>query len=282
MVQIIIQLLRQGWQPLRELWQEGGIEEAVFANRNKAYGAYVLRRNEAWYLLTALSIVVGGLLSLGWISTKITTAEAEYEYRTIVLSRGFDNAVLPPPPPLPKPHYCSFWQMPKPAPLAEVLAERSVSGFENLPEPKPADCTFIIPAPEINDLQQDTFKLPRLSYPKDWVIPEIEEEISEDNHQSNFLFISPSEPKPLNLDEIRETICYPETTICPGPSGVVVFRILVDEKGMPAEYKALTGHPILVKAVEEKIPLLRFKPASDGQKPIASWVNIPFHYKLLN
>ncbi|MEM6346854.1 MAG: energy transducer TonB [Bacteroidota bacterium] len=285
MVQIIIQLLRQGWQPLRELWEEGGVEEVVFANRNKAYGAYVLRRNEGWYLLTALSIVVGGLLSVGWISTKIKTAgaEAEYEYRTIVLSCGFDDAVLPPPPPLPQRHYCSFWQMPTPAPLAEVLTERPVIGLGQVPISEIDSKLDTLLYAAVLDTPDHPLEIEALAAPQDWLIPEIEETeadipdiIREEMPDIGSFVIVPDEPKPLNLSEIIKLVKIPQVARDAGLSGPVVFRVLIGKDGYYKRHKVINGHPILAKAFEEHLPLLRCEPAMEGDKPVAYWINIPF------
>ncbi|MEL7533565.1 MAG: energy transducer TonB [Bacteroidota bacterium] len=294
MMLLILQMLRQGWRPLSELWREGGVEEEVFAHRNKAYGAYELRRNEGWYLLTALSMVVGGLISLGWISTQISFADAEddYQVRMVQLCKGFEKAVLPPPPPCPPPsHHHVSWQMPVPAPLDEVLAARSIYGLGQMPvskiEPESRPEAFLHAGAV--EISSHPIEISELAPPLDWLIPEISETeadipdiIQEEMPDIGSFVIGPDEPKPLNLSEIIKLVEIPQIARDAGLSGPIVFRVLIGKDGHYKRHQVVTGHPILVREIERHLPLLRFTPALEGDKPIKYWVNIPFNFKLID
>jgi len=285
MMALIIQLLRQGWQPLRELWQEGGMDEILFANRNKSYGAYELRRNEGWYLLTALGIVLGGLVSLSWISTKMTIAkpEASYTIKTLKFCKGFEQAILPPPPcPSPHKYHKVTWQRPVPAPLAEIESERL--SLSDIPEPSPKGGVFRIPEPECGEIRIDTAELPTLT---DWIIPEIDEEedipevYQEEILDKSSFLIDPMEPKPINLGELLKLIQYPQIALDAGIQGAVVFHVLIGKDGHYKRHQVIEGHPVLVREIEKHLPSLRFTPVLQGDKPINYWVNIPFNIKPL-
>ncbi|MEM6629009.1 MAG: TonB family protein [Bacteroidota bacterium] len=89
------------------------------------------------------------------------------------------------------------------------------------------------------------------------------------------------EPRPLNLQEIRQQIGYPQSEQNEGIEGNVVLRILIDEEGAYIRHVVLNeGHPVLEQAVAEKIRHLVFSPATQKGNPVKFWVNIPFVFKL--
>ncbi|MDX2285159.1 MAG: TonB family protein [Bacteroidia bacterium] len=91
------------------------------------------------------------------------------------------------------------------------------------------------------------------------------------------------EPQPLNLDEVRKLIGYPETAVRLSLEGKVVVRILVNEQGEYVRHKLVTEAAApLTLAVEEHISKLRFKPAVADDRAIPFWINIPFSFKLVS
>jgi len=82
-------------------------------------------------------------------------------------------------------------------------------------------------------------------------------------------------PKPINFNDIVKLIVYPNNRCA--YEDLIVFRILVDEKGnyvrhLPPKHSM----PFLTKAIEEHIAKLRFIPATRDEIPVKCWVNIPF------
>ncbi len=89
------------------------------------------------------------------------------------------------------------------------------------------------------------------------------------------------EPRPLNYDEIREKIGYPEEAEKAGIEGVVVARILVDKEGNYVKHFFLKAKdPVLKEAVEKELSGLKFSPAISEGKQVGAWVNIPFRFEL--
>lgn len=89
------------------------------------------------------------------------------------------------------------------------------------------------------------------------------------------------EPKPLNLEEIKAKIGYPEDAYAIGIQGKVIVRILVDEQGKPQKHVMIRSpHPSLTHAVEKEIYNIQFQPGilESTQKPVPIWVNIPFNF----
>lgn len=88
-------------------------------------------------------------------------------------------------------------------------------------------------------------------------------------------------PDPVNMVEVKTAIGYPQAAIDSNMSGVVVVRILVDEKGYYVKHKVIKSPgKLLSEAVEAKIADLIFSPAMQGVKAIKCWVNVPFHFRL--
>jgi len=91
------------------------------------------------------------------------------------------------------------------------------------------------------------------------------------------------EPTPINFEEIKKIIGYPAMAKEAEIEGRVIVRVLVDEKGNYIKHTVLKDpHPILTKAVTDKIDRLIFNPAIQNNKPIKGWITLPFHFSLLN
>ncbi len=88
-------------------------------------------------------------------------------------------------------------------------------------------------------------------------------------------------PQLLNLTEVVNKMGYPAAAQEKKAEGVVILRVLFDEKGnyVKHEIKA-EGHPLLLKAVENDIKLLKAKPLTLNRKPIQFSMNVPFSFKL--
>ncbi len=84
------------------------------------------------------------------------------------------------------------------------------------------------------------------------------------------------EPRPLNMDQFRQAIEYPELAKDMEITGKVVVRILVDSAGNYVKHILLRSpHPLLSNAIESKLPMLKFTPAIQNNKPVNFWVTIP-------
>lgn len=89
-------------------------------------------------------------------------------------------------------------------------------------------------------------------------------------------------PVPTNMTEIRSMIGYPPLARENRIEGSVILRVLVDKAGLPVKYSLIKStHPILTKAVTDKIMLLRFSPATFSGNNQNIWVTIPFTFKLV-
>jgi TonB family protein len=88
------------------------------------------------------------------------------------------------------------------------------------------------------------------------------------------------EATPINFDQVREMVGYPNRARAERIQGRVAVRVLVNEYGTYVRHRVLfSPNPILTEAVEEWIYLIRFAPAFRNRKPVRSWITIPFEFK---
>ena len=98
---------------------------------------------------------------------------------------------------------------------------------------------------------------------------------------NEFIFVD-QEPQPLNVNELRKEIGYPQEAIDKNIEGTVVARILVDKEGNYVKHSIVNEiDPLLAGAVEPQLSRLKFKPAMIKDEPVLYWVNMPFPFKLL-
>ncbi|MEL6254458.1 MAG: TonB family protein [Bacteroidota bacterium] len=91
------------------------------------------------------------------------------------------------------------------------------------------------------------------------------------------------EASPLNYQEVVESIQYPSAIRDAGIEGQVQLRVFVDETGSYSKHLVLSSpHQKLTQAVEARIGGLAFRPASLKGVRKASWVTIPFNFRVQN
>ena len=106
------------------------------------------------------------------------------------------------------------------------------------------------------------------------------QDAAEEPDINQFIFVE-KEAKPLNMNEVVQTIGYPDSAQAKGIEGRVVARILVDTEGNYVKHQ-ITGNSdsLLVTAVEEHIHELTFEPAFNKGEPLLCWINVPFTFRL--
>ncbi|MEM6348299.1 MAG: M56 family metallopeptidase [Bacteroidota bacterium] len=111
---------------------------------------------------------------------------------------------------------------------------------------------------------------------------EVIAETNTESPQSKDLIQVDKEPEPINLREIRRAIGYPKIARDANIQGLVVARILIDEKGQYVEHEIISSaHEILGNAVEAQLSKLEMIPAIKDDKPVQFWINVPFNFKLI-
>ncbi len=264
------------------------IDEMVFEDRERRYGAYFLRKRYPKILLYSTLI---GLFITAMIPASSSIAKALGLNAEVEESSGPRNVVInmedlpppppideekPPPPPPPKPPPPQIktvaFKIPEPAPEEEIdPEEQTINEQEELKD---------APVIALEDQEgDDDVGFIDGDIEGEGDIPEV---VVEKEPDVNAFIVVEEEPKPVNMGEVKQAIGYPQVARDAGIEGNVVVRVLVDKNGGYRRHIILNGvHPVLEKAVAAQLPKLRFTPAIQGGKPIQFWVNIPFAFKLI-
>jgi periplasmic protein TonB len=254
------------------------LDELVFASRNRDYGSYVLRKQMATSTYRGFVIGVTFLtlcflfpqiiaLVNGALPTKVDKTDIEGEINTLPTPK---EEPLPPPPAA----------TPPPPRRAQV---RYVP-----PVVVPDDAAQTDQPPvNIDSLNGRAIGTQTTEGEGEEVVPtnfptQPDETIEVEKEPAFDAPFPGEEPKAVNMDEVRRLIGYPEVAIEVSIEGTVTVRLLVDKKGKYVKHLVIgrKPHPVLIKAVEERLPLLSFTPGIQAGKPVPVWVNIPFKFSL--
>ena len=266
------------------------LDEMVFEGREKDYGAYEMRKRYNRLLeRSALIAFILFVFVTGWpkVLPWIFPGGDEEVTETLIVT-PVQLSDLPPPPsleeePPPPPPEIKIpppvrakieFKVPKPTPDEEVDEEETIKEMEELEETE-ADLG-------LEDVEGDA----DAGY--DWGdidgAGDIEEVVVEEVKEigPNEFVLLEKEPAPVNMDEIKKLVGYPAMAKEAEIEGKVILRVQVNKSGQYSKHIVIKDpHPILTKAVTDKIKMLNFTPGIQAGKPIKVWVTIPFDFKLL-
>ncbi|MEL6676913.1 MAG: energy transducer TonB [Bacteroidota bacterium] len=260
-------------------------EEMVFEDREKTYGAYMLRKKYPAHLFSGLLMVALLFMGvgtypvlahhLGWDKVKILPPE-EKEVIVIFDTPPPIDEKNPPsePPPLLPPLEVKVvaYQIPEPTAMEDLIDDepQTIATIETLKE-----------APNLGTKDSDGLDIGAL-FKGDGADGGVVPDVIKETEPAADVFVSVDEvPKAINLGDLVNLIGYPQMARDSGIEGLVTVRVLVDKKGHYRKHKMLNGiHPLLSERVEKFISKLEFTPAIQGNRPVMFWVNIPFNFKL--
>lgn len=260
------------------------LNDIVFEGREKRYGAYALRKAYGASLFKAcltVAILFGGLGAGQLIWQKYFSYSSNFEERIVTLTPGTEPPPLPSkeelPPVIPPKREAlkvstTKYDIPNPTPEDELEEDQTIKEMEELANATNIGTEDI----EGDDIHFFTGEIEGGEGDIPDVVSSQEPDIS--------AFVSVEEvPQAVNLGMVQKAIGYPEPAVLSRIEGMVVLRILVDEKGKYVKHKVINeGHPLLSRAVETHIHKLSFTPAIQANRPIKFWVNVPFRFKLMN
>jgi len=265
--------------------------EIVFRGRLKDYGAYDLRKRSSRIIMLAFifsSVGFAAVMSAPVIIQRIKDQQAKEAAKKVEVSTEVSLADAPPPdksePPPPPPP-----EPPPPPKQATVkfVPPKAVEKEEEESKEPPKEQTEVedkttgkADVEGEDDLDDMDFE------PTDEGPKEVKDPPKPVAEPDPFKPHVGEEPKPVNMDEVKQLIGYPPIAVESGIEGTVIVRVLVDADGKYVKHLLITDekkvHPILIKAVQEKVNLVRFTPGTQAGKPVPVWVNIPFKFKLKN
>lgn len=228
------------------------------------------KRIYPWYATTASALLFAGILGANWLKESPPVPPIPPVCQAYPVTGCF---YAPPPPPQPvRPLIEPRVQIPEA--LIQQAPEPLHEEIEPEEWPRVWSCDF--PA-EVEELLYAPLEEP----PDDWdkIVMAFHDQDG-DPLIDLFIFVD-EEPKPLNLSKIISQIQYPQIVKDTGFKSLIAFRILVDKEGQYVRHQVINqAHPLLTKAVEKRIPDLRFTPAIQDGKAIQYWVNVPFRFEL--
>lgn len=287
------------------------LDDILFEDRERGFGAYVLRKDYSLYLGAAVLLIFGVLIAGVTLSQYFQKQHKNIKEKEIVIhARDIDfhknknaspKAKLPPAPPkteAPAPAKqleSKALLPPKPTPqeqlqkpdaslheMAELekspISERDTEG-EKTSNPN----AFVRESADKNgqgagSAPPATIREPEPVKPVE-AKPQLTER-KEDPRPEDFV-IAQKRPEPVNMKDIQAQIVYPPLLREIEVEGDVTLKILVDENGYYKKHIVLKQvHPLLLQEVEKHIAKLRFTPAIQGNKPIPFWLVVPFKFHL--
>ncbi|HHG84890.1 MAG TPA: energy transducer TonB [Bacteroidetes bacterium] len=268
------------------------LDEMVFDGREKAYGAYQMRKRYNSLLARAalIAFLVFILFTFGtkvltWISLGEEEVVEMVHMTPVKLSDlppppSLDEEKAPPPPPkvnIPPPVRAKIeFKVPKPAPDDEVDDEETIKEMEEIEDSK-ADIG-------LEDVEGDTdlgYDFGEIDGTGNVEVEVVEEKKEPEIGPNDFVLLE-KEPGPVNMDDLRKMIGYPPMAKEAEIEGKVILRVQVSKSGKYVKHLVIKDpHPILTRAVTDKIRNLSFTPGIQAGKPIKVWVTIPFDFKLL-
>ena len=247
------------------------LDEIVFRDRNKNYGAYDLRKKyDRSVILSFLGalLLVSGLVGVPLVQAmmhKVTKGELNHDV-TVTIHKFVDPTVIPPPPPPP----------PSPAPLIQKLVYSP---------PRIVDSAkFEVPMITIEEAMGN--KNSPVSGILEVPPGVIEPEIPPDEGTGTFF---PSEPATfMNGDLevfhawVEKNIIYPQTAIENGIFGKVYIQFAINTKGELVDIKFVRN---VDKSIdEETIRVLnmspKWVPAKQGGTPVKQLFSMPVSFVL--
>jgi protein TonB len=250
--------------------------EAVFAHRNRAYGAYVLRSGYN----KRMTLILGGLVGFATLIFAVTfiikNLPKEEIKKPKVSEKNFTIApptdeVPPPPPPT----------TPPPPPMTETQAFIAPVAEDDPVEdemPSQAQLENITISTETNE-GDDSWGLPETQDegPGLTDVPEVEAVVDVAEEDAEF----PGGYEKLAAF-INETINYPDEAIELGVKGRVVVRFVVEKDGRISN--ASVERPIVecpacnkeALNIINKMP--KWTPAKNAGRPVRLWVRVPIIY----
>lgn len=262
------------------------LDEIVFEGREKEYGAYEMRKKYNRYLERAALIAFLLFIFmtafpkvLVWVWPESEEVSDDLSAIPVQLTDLAEPPPLeeeaPPPPPVetPPPVRAKIeFKVPTPKPDDEVKEEETIKEMDELEDAKAdigtEDVEGTTGGYDFGDIDGKGVEE---------VIVKTEPEIG----PSEFVLLE-KEPAPVNLDQLKGLIGYPPMAKEAEIEGKVIIRVQVDKTGHYVKHIVIKDpHPILTKAVSDKINMLTFTPGIQAGKPIKVWVTIPFDFKLL-
>jgi protein TonB len=247
--------------------------DIVFENRNKKYGAYLLRRKYARNVnisLFAGILFVSVVLIIPYLNARALgsgqmRSERQVEIKMENLDQPNETVVIPPPPP---------------DPPQEVVAQVKYIPPEIVDSVKPEDNTQLMTADQAQILVLDKEAVEEVEL----VTEEIQEK---DNENEPFMAVEempePSGGWPDLYKHIAQNTIYPKRAQENNIQGKVFVRFCVTSKGNIDKISIYRGiDPDLdAEAIRVVKTFPEFKPGKQSGRPVPVWLIVNINFQLI-
>lgn len=226
------------------------LTEEVFDRKNKAYGAYKLRKSSPTDLMKAFVLTIGTLFFFIMVLLLIGSDEPEqFQIAEIEPVTIDTNQVI------------VFHPRIVPNKRIKPVKFEEIKGADDLDE-------------------NDSTKTKTKNDKKDDQSSEIKRE-DEVQKSSKQIWTGGKDPVPINLEDVASVIGYPKELKTRKVEGNVLVSILVDKNGNYVKHEIReSSHVEFSKACELQIPNLQFQPARKEGERVRSYVTIPFRFRM--
>jgi len=247
--------------------------DIVFEDRNKEYGAYIIRKKYNRTLIVAILIgiiilstaVITPYLNAKALENRTKRAERQVEIKMENLDQPTETVAPPPPPP--------------PPPPTDVVQQQKYIPPEVVDSIKPEEMVQIMTADQaVVEVQNEEVVE---------VVAEVKEEVQEEEAEPTpFVVVEEMPSFPGGdaelLKYIGENTNYPEVAKENNIQGRVIVRFCVTAKGGVSQVSILKGvDPELdAEAIRVVNSLPLFRPGKQGGKPVPVWYMVPITFTL--
>lgn len=258
------------------------LNDILFEDRNKAYGAYQLRQNYTRYLMRAASMS----LLLFLLGTSVPKFISWFREQPVIVVEPEEDVIG-----------CRLITMDN----LDLTTVRVLPLIEPEKKTDPVKTTkVVVPVPYRNVDEKVTMtELEKIEGnigtedvegkdgPIDWDkfenvgnhASDLEETDTEPDPMS-FVDLQ-YEPRPINMDEFTKRIANARSVEQGGYEGEVVLRVLLDKNGFYEKHLVVKEtDPELTAAVTAQLSHLRFTPGIQAGKPVRVWVVLPVKFRL--
>ncbi len=247
------------------------LDDIVFANRNKEYGAYDLRRRYSRTM--TISMIIGLVIVLlaviiPYIKAKNIAQIKARDANEIIAQMANDinqEEAAPPPPP------------PPPPPTEQQTVVKYVAPVI-VDSVKPEDKSQLMTADDVSETVTDQQVVE--------VVEQVKEEVEYEAPAEVFVVVEEMPSFPGGDTElfkfIYDNIKYPELAKENNVQGKVILRFCVTYKGTVDQVSVVRSvDPSLDEEAVRVIKLLPlWKPGKQGGKPVNVWYSVPISFQL--
>jgi periplasmic protein TonB len=247
------------------------LDDIVFENRNKEYGAYDLRRKYSRTMTVSMIIglvIVFTAVIVPYIRAKNIALVKARDANEIIAEMANDlqqEEAAPPPPP------------PPPPPTEQQTVVKYVAPVV-VDSVKPEEAAQFMTADDVAETVVDAEVVE--------VIAQVQEEVQDEAPQEVFVVVEEMPSFPGGDTElfrfIYDNIKYPELAKENNIQGKVILRFCVTYKGTVDQVSVVRG--VDTSLDEEAIRVIKmlplWKPGKQGGKPVNVWYSVPISFQL--